>query len=129
QSAALRLYGKRPAMFFGSAEKFEMEICDIANTVAHDIAQKHEWQALIRIEEFSGNGSVTEYPFPADFDRQLMRSDLQSGHGWLLSYARIADVNEFIRLKSMGLAGYPGIWTIYDDKFHVFPAPASGSKT
>lgn len=128
QSAAIRLYGRRPTVFFGSSDKFELELCDWANEVAKDIAQKHEWQALVRVEEFSGNGYVTEYPFPTDYDRQLMRSDLQAGNGWAFNYYRIADINDYYAYRQDGIAGWPGIWTIYDDKLHVFPAPATGSR-
>lgn len=126
QSAALRLYGRRPNQFFGSSEQFEAELCDWANEVAHDISQRNEWQALTKVQTFSGNGEVTEYDFPADYDRQLLRSDVVTSNSYPFGYFHIPDINEFLAVKQAGFTGYPGVWTIYGGKMHVSPAPGAG---
>lgn len=127
QSAALRLYGRKPAIFFGSGEQFEAELCDWANEVARDIAEKHDWQALVRVQTFSGNGEVTAYDMPQDYDRQLLRSEVQTGGGYAWGYQHVPDINDFLAIKEDGFTPYPGVYCIYGNQMHVFPAPATGS--
>lgn len=127
QSAAIRLIGRRPNVFFGSPDTFEQQMCDLLNEAAQDIAEYQDWQALIRIANLVGDGVSTELPFPTDYNRQLVKSDLQDPNNWVWGYWRVIDINEFLFFKDRGWpAIYPGIWTIYTDKFQFFPPPANG---
>lgn len=128
QSAAIRLMGQRPPAFFGSAGKFEMELCDLANEVAADILAYHEWQALVRIASINGNGTTSEYALPSDYDRMLQSAQVSDLKSWAWGYGYYADINAFIQDKERGWGVHPGGWIIYDNKIRFAPAPQAGSK-
>lgn len=126
QSAAVRLIKQKPQVFFGSSNGFEQEICDLVNEVATEICKYHDWQALIKINNIDSDGVVEVYDLPADYDRQLLYTNIQDLSSYLWSYTHIADINEFISQKNMSFAYTPGIWTMYGNQLHFLPAPQLG---
>lgn len=127
QSAAVRLFGYKPEVFFDSSEQFEMEIVDLVNEVAMDICEYHDWQALTQICTFVSDGVTEEFAFPADYDRQLLYTVVQDINGWMWSYTHVSDINTFLAQRNMSFGTNPGIWTIYQDKMHFLPAPTPGN--
>lgn len=124
QSALLRLIGNRPDTIFGSPDPTVVEIADLANEVAIDIARSHDWQALTAIETFDGDGTITDFPMPADYDRMAQGSDMHDPALWFWGYSHIPDVNDWIAYTARGLALTPGGWTILNNAFRFFPAPS-----
>ena len=100
QSAAVRLIGKKPVTFFSSQGTFEMEMVELVNDLAHDIAGGHDWQALTKFATITGDGTTTSFAKPADFDRMSLGSSV--------------------------LATQPGWWIILSDEFQCYPAPSDG---
>lgn len=125
QAAGIRLMGQRPSVFYGSQGKFEMEIGDLVNEVAADIVKSHDWQALTRVHAITGDGTTDTFPFPADYDRMLLKSDMQDFANWAWGYCHLTDINEFTYRQARGFSPYPGAWIIYGGAFHFSPAPAA----
>lgn len=126
QSASIKLVKRRPSGFFTSNSTFELELSDLATDVARDIARSHDWQRLWRIHTLTGNGSDTEFPLPNDYDRMLIRSDLQDPVNWAWGYRRILDINQFIYETNAGILQLdPGAWILYQNALHFVPAPSS----
>lgn len=123
QSAAIRLVGYRPQVFFDSSETFEQEIADLVNEVARDICKINDWQGLLKIQTYTGNGVVDSFPFPADYDRQLVNTNLQDLNNWAWNYMHITDVNQFMFIRGRGFQQFPGSWTIYGNNFEFTPPP------
>lgn len=123
QSAAIRLVGYKPAVFFTSSETFELEIVDLLNEVARDICKINDWQALTKIESYTGDGVTDTFEFPSDYDRQLVNTNLQDLNNWAWNYMHIADLNQFMFIRARGFQQFPGSWTIYDNKFQFTPPP------
>lgn len=129
QSAAIRLIGRRPPVFFTATGKFEQQICDLVNEAARDIAEYQDWQGLVRLATFTGTGAAEKFARPADYDRMLVHSDVADPANWLWGYGHVSDINEYLFLKDRGWgAVWPGIWTLFGDKFHFFPVPAIGQE-
>ena len=82
QSASIRLVGEKPAVFFGSSGQTEIELCDLLNEVARDILDFADWQGLTKIATISGDGETADFDFPADYSRQLLRSDMLDASSW-----------------------------------------------
>ena len=82
QSAAIRLVGYRPQVFFTSSEQFEMEIVDLLNVVARDICRINDWQGLTKMETYVGDSVTDSFPMPSDYDRQLVNTSLQDLANW-----------------------------------------------
>lgn len=121
--AALRVAGYRPAAFFGSTQNLEMELCDLVNEVAQDVAKYQDWQALTKIAEYGGNGTVTTYALPDDYDRMTQTAMIQSD-SWFCGYHPYSDINEFIFDSERGWPQIPGAWIMYGNQIHILPAPS-----
>lgn len=119
QSAALRVAGRKPGTFFGASSQLELELCDLVNEVATDIAKYQDWQALTKIATISGGAEI---PIPADYDRMLLNADLQQSGNWMWGYDRITDMNDFIYRQNSGWNSSPGGWIMYGNMFHISPA-------
>jgi hypothetical protein len=129
QSAALRLVGRKLTAFFSSTGQFEREIVDLVNEVATDIVQSHDWQALTFIATITGDGSTTEFPLPADYDRMKLAQHMQDGKSWFWGYTRVQSLDEWISLQSGGWAALsPGWWILLQNQFQFYPAPGSGAE-
>jgi len=127
QSAAIRLVGYKPSVFFASSEQFEQEIVDLANEVARDICEYHDWQALTKIETLTGDGVQEVFPLPTDYSRQLLDSDIQDLQNWVWGYQHMTNINDFIFLRARGFGIVPGAWILYNDELNFYPAPETGN--
>lgn len=126
QSASLRLVGYRPQVFFNSSGKFEMEIVDLVNEVAKDICEGNDWQSLTKIQSFVGDGVTDAFPYPEDYKRQLINTNIQDLNNWAWNYQHLTDINQFMFIRARGFQIFPGSWTIYDNKFQFTPPPPVG---
>lgn len=127
QSASIRLIGRKPSVFFSSQNQYEAEIIDLVNEVAKDCVASEDWQQLTKVYDIAGDGVTLNFPFPADYDRQTLNSDIQDLTDWAWGYEHITDINDFIYRRARGFEPFPGAWIIYDNQFQFTPAPATGN--
>lgn len=130
QSAAIRLIGRKPTVFFGAPEsdKFELELVDLVNEVAAEIAESHDWQVLTKVYTITGDGVLSEFPLPSDYDRMLLDSELFDPNSWAWGYNHYTNVSAWLRDKARGLVGIPGAWIMLGNKFNFFPVPANAAE-
>ena len=126
QSAAIRLIGRKPSVFFSSQNQFEMELVDLVNDAANDIMQYNDWQSLVGIANFTGDGTISSFDIPEGYDRMMLTAEVQDLNNWVWGYQHVPSVNDFIRIQARELGPYPGIWCIFDEKFNFYPAPPAG---
>lgn len=125
QSASVRLTGEKPATFFSSQSKFEMQMVDIVNDAAKDIARSHEWRALTKTATITGDGVTTSFAIPADYDRMALAQSVHDKKSWLWNYTPCPDLDTWISiLNGQVLAAVPGWWIILDGAFQIYPAPS-----
>jgi len=123
QSAAIRLLGQKPTIFFGASGNFETEIADLVNEVAVDVAKYQDWQALVRIGTVTGTGTQTDFALPDDYDRMMVRSDVADLSNWFWGFGSYNDLNAFLYDEARGFSGLPGGWIIYANRLRFSPAP------
>lgn len=123
QSAALVVAGRRPDQFFGSVERLEQEISDLANEVAEDIARYQDWQALQATATMTGDGAQTSFALPADYSRMLKNAEVRPAASALWGYTRYDNVNELARDRAGGYRTNPGSWIITGGAMQFYPAP------
>jgi len=123
QSAAIRLVGQKPAVFFTSSEEFELEIVDLLNEVAKDICKYTDWQALTKVYNVPTDGVTEVFDMPDDYDRQLVVTNIQDLNNWVWGYEHIDNLNDFLYRKARNFELLPGAWTIYQNQIHFFPPP------
>src|SRR5690606_36932267 len=126
QSAAMRLVGQRPSVFFSSSEQTELELVDLINEAAIDIARYTDWQGLVSIANLTGDGVSEEFALPDGYDRMMLTADVQDLNNWVWGYRRADSIDQFLWMKARGWGPFPGTWIISDNKFQLYPAPAAG---
>lgn len=127
QSAAVRLISRKPETFFGVSDVFEMELCDLVNEVAQDVAKYQDWQALVRVAELTGDGTTALFDLPTDYDRQLQYAEVQGDNTWAWGYRRFVDLNMFLFDQARDFGIWPGGWIIYGNKLRFSPAPTGAA--
>jgi len=127
QSAATRLIGQRPTTFFGGSGQFELEVCDLVNEVAIDVAKYQDWQALVRLKTITGDGESSDFILPSDYDRMLQNSQVQDLESWAWGYGAYTDINAFLSARERGFSPRPGGWIIFSDRLQFAPVPADGA--
>ncbi len=126
QSAALRLVGYKPSVFFASSETFESEIVDLINEAAEDIVDYQDWQALITQATLTGDGTTEAFNLPEGYSRMMLTADVQDTNNYVWGYQAVNSVDEYIWMKARGWGPYPGVWSIFNNQFNFYPVPAAG---
>lgn len=122
QSAAVRLVGRKPTVFFSSQKPFEMELSELATDVAAEIMKAHDWQRLLALHDINGDGISTSYPLPADYDRMPLKGEIHSSSWNTWRYTPARDLDQWLDFTSgMGIVS-PGAWIILGGALQVWPA-------
>ena len=127
QRAALRIAGTVPAAVFSSTDQIVVELRDLAQDVAEDIASAHDWRDLTKIATFTGDGSTEAFAKPADYDRMVQGSSVNDPDTWLWGYTAIPTVTDWLRRRDVAWIS-PGGWIILDGQFQFYPAPSGDAE-
>jgi hypothetical protein len=129
QQAIMRLVGQKPAAVVSSSDEICVEMTALAQDAAEEIAKGNDWQALIRFQTITTDGTASSYDMPDDYDRMVVASGLYDPDNWFWNYRNVSSYGEWLQyqISDFGMIA-PGIWTIYQDQFHFLPLPASGQK-
>lgn len=123
QSASVKLVGRKVKGVYSITDKLSLELGDLANEVARDIAKSHDWQALIKIHEIPSDGVLYEFPLPDNFDRTTVTAEMVSPYTDVFRFNHVPDVTEFMKATAGMAWAYPGVWTLYGKRIRFFPAP------
>ena len=125
QSASVRVIGVSPTAVFSSTEQVVVEMRNLANDVAIDIARSADWRDLTEIASFTGDGVTTAFPKPTGYDRMVQGSAVDDPGQWLWGYHAIKSVNDWMR-RDEWIS--PGGWIILGGEFRFHPAPSGGAE-
>ena len=121
RSAVLRVQGVALTEVFASTELVAVEMADLSNEVAADIAKSHDWRNLTKVATITGGGET--HALPSDYDRMVMASDIDDATNWFWGYEAFGSVNDWLRFKG---GAYPimspGGWIIIGGEFQFYPA-------
>lgn len=120
QSAGIRLLGRKPASLFGS-DTFGLELGDLANEAAADIADYYDWQALKVLQTHTGDGFSVAFDLPTDYGRMLKNGEVHSSTWRNIPFRQARDENDWIRLQQNLPVGAPGVWIILGGQMQIFP--------
>ena len=109
---------EKPSAVYGSTTREHIELANVANEMAAMIAASHEWQILNKIAVITGDGSTEDFALPADYDRQLDKSQL-----WSTSLetplSPISDRDEWLGLDIKSFDFIINAWIIYAGEIHI----------
>lgn len=122
QSASIRVIGTAPAAVFSSTDQVVIEMRNLVQDVAQDIATSHDWRDLTMIATFTGNGTTEAFAKPADYDRMAQGAAMTDPDTWLWGYAAIESVSDWLRRRDVSWIS-PGGWILLSGQFQFYPAP------
>lgn len=123
KAAILRVTGVVVQEVFASTDTIAVEMADLANEVAADIAKSHDWRGLTKINGIVSDGSEAYY-LPTDYDRMLVSAEVDDANSWFWGYEPFDNVNDWLRFKSGTYSVIsPGGWIILDGQVQFYPAP------
>ena len=121
QSAGIRLLGVKPATLFTASDAFAMELAELANEVATDIGQVHDWRKLQLLATIPGDAVAIAFSLPSDYDRMPKKAEVHSLNWKTANFRRVRDQDEWIYLQANLISGMPGNWIILGGKMQIFP--------
>ncbi len=121
QSAGLRLLGVKPSSLFSTSDPFALELADLANEVATDIAQVHDWRKLQLLATLAGDAVAIAFSLPTDYDRMPKKAEVHSLNWKTANFRRVRDQDEWIYIQDNLISGMPGNWIILGGKMQIFP--------
>lgn len=126
KKAVLRASGAVIDDVFGSSDQVAIEMGDLANEVAADIAVSHSWRALTKVHSLPGGSG--EYDLPTDYDRMLIASGVSSAPSNPWGFVALDNIDDWTALKDGTLPAIsPGGWIIFGGQMHFQPAPSGGA--
>ena len=123
-SAAIRVVGHSTSAVFASQEQIAVEMADLANEVATEIAESYDWRDITKIASFNGDSVKTFFPKPDDYDRMTVDNGIRDQKNWFWGYFPFSDINQYLMMKENGFSLLsPGGWIILNGGFNFVPAP------
>lgn len=128
RSAASRIMGVKPSVFFSSTNTLENELTELVNDVAQDIARSHDWRVLTKQFEMTGTGEAVSFALPSDYSRMPIKTSLTVGDGFANIYTPINDLDVWASRNTPAgfIAG--GNWIMLGGEMHITPAVPLGTK-
>ncbi|TIP49637.1 MAG: hypothetical protein E5X77_10015 [Mesorhizobium sp.] len=124
KSAATVLGMDVPSLVYGATTREMVEMQELANVMATEIADAHDWQKLLVQKTFTGDGVADAFDMPADFLRMQKTSSLWSSR-WLWATEHLTSPDQWTELQVTPVASVNGYWIIFGDQFHQWPVMAS----
>ena len=122
-SAAIRVAGTAPSAVFSSTDQIAVEMRDLVQDAAVDIAASHDWRDLTMIASFTGDGVTETFNKPLGYDRMAQGSNVSDPAPWLWNYSAMSSVSDWMAARDAAWIS-PGCWIILGGKFQFYPAPS-----
>jgi hypothetical protein len=117
-----------PLAVYGSTDREQIELQDVANEVNEGIVRAYDWQVLKKIGTITGDGATQDYTittFAPDYHRMTQKSTLWVTSRPFYPLEHITDTDLWLGIVTSGLTTTLGQWTIYGGQFHIMPALAA----
>lgn len=121
KSAVLRCDGSVVEEVFSSTDQICVEMADLCNDVAEEIAKGHDWRSLTKVATISGAETVA---LPSDYDRMTAGGEIDDPSTWFWGYEPFDSVNQWMRYRNgQYIPVSPGGWIIMGGALNFYPAP------
>lgn len=128
KKAVLRAEGTVITEAYSSTEQISVEMADLANECAADIAKSYSWRELTKVATFTGDAVQTAFPKPDDYDRMTVGAVMADPNNWFWGYTAFPSVDEWMAYVNGGFGLMsPGGWILMGGEFNFYPAPAGNA--
>lgn len=126
QRALMALTGDELGTLFGTDDETAPRLRYLANDVAQEIAQRHDWQQLTDQEIYTGASGATMFPLPDDYDRLPFNAGMHSSKFLNSYFSPSRNLNEWLDNQRFPTHAGPGQWRILNGQVQIYPAMADG---
>ncbi|TIW65440.1 MAG: hypothetical protein E5V56_07050, partial [Mesorhizobium sp.] len=124
KGAATVLGMEVPTLLYGATGREMVEMQALANVMASEIADAHDWQKLLVLKTLAGDGVSDAFDMPTDFRRMQKTSSLWSSR-WQWATEHLTSPDQWLELQVTPIATVNGYWIIFGDQFHQWPVMAN----
>ncbi|RVC75660.1 hypothetical protein EN745_26940 [Mesorhizobium sp. M4A.F.Ca.ET.022.05.2.1] len=124
KGAATVLGMEVPTLLYGATGREMVEMQELANVMASEIADAHDWQKLLILKTLTGDGVSDAFEMPTDFRRMQKTSSLWSSR-WQWATEHLTSPDQWLELQVTPIATVNGYWIIFGDQFHQWPVMAN----
>jgi hypothetical protein len=106
-----------------TANRTMQEMLSLANEMANRIAyDNRDWSVLKLFNTFTGDGTKTSFPLPANYKRMLLTTNVWRSTSALCPMNFISDTDEWLQRRMLNYT-YPfGEWTLLGNQMLLWPA-------
>ncbi|RUW25639.1 hypothetical protein [Mesorhizobium sp. M4B.F.Ca.ET.013.02.1.1] len=123
KGAATVLGMEVPTLLYGATGREMVEMQELANVMASEIADAHDWQKLLILKTLTGDGVSDAFDMPTDFRRMQKTSSLWSSR-WQWATEHLTSPDQWLELQVTPIATVNGYWIIFGEQFHQWPVMA-----
>lgn len=124
KQACLAVDLEQPSVVFSSTDRTWQEVAQMANVCARQILEEYDWRRLTKTYTITGNGLLTAFPFPADYDRMVKDANLWGSDYTLYPAQQVQDFNLWLELQSYAIETWQPRWAVFGGNVNVMPAIA-----
>lgn len=121
QDAALSLGLAYPSVVFSSTERTWQQMQATVNECARQILDAYDWSRLKKVATITGDGVLTSFPMPADYERMVKDANLWGPNLTFYPSQQVADFNEWLEMLSWSIESWQPRWSVFGGSLNVLP--------
>jgi hypothetical protein len=116
----------QPDTLATNVDREYVELLSTFNSAARKILDSYDWQISKELVTLTGNGTVEDFPLPANYRRMLKKGKIWPSSQPNLPLEHITDTDLWLRNVLANFQPLYPQWTIYGGQIHIRPALAVG---
>lgn len=126
KDVALLVDLEQPSVVYSSTDRTWLEMGAMANTCARQILEEYDWQRLIKTATLTGDGALTAFSLPADYDRMVRDANLWGPTWTFYPSQQVGDFNQWLQLQSYAIETWEPRWAVFGGNLNIMPVMANG---
>jgi len=115
-----------PSAVYSATTRDMVEMKAMANEVARQIAEAHDWSMLKGFHTITGDGSDTDFALPSDYDRMVKDARLWSSTNTGIPLEQVKSMDDWLAYDLQSFFPSYGAWIIFGGQINIKPARAVG---
>lgn len=111
----------RPSIAYASTDQTVIEFIAQSQIAGDYEARERTWRKRKKLGTFTGDGTTTEFDWPADFDRPMTGNPIWMTDWLKRPLQRVTD-EQMMSAKIANVAFFAPIWRPFDDGVEFYPA-------
>lgn len=122
KDAATYLGLEIPSVLFTNTGRTWVEMQSVVNDCARQILDEYDWQRLKKVATITGDGVLTSFPLPTDYDRMVMGANLWGPNFTYYPTQQVTDFNRWIEIQSWAIDTWDQRWALFGGTLNILPA-------